>query len=233
MKLILDPGSCHMGKYDRAKELISLASDAGAHAIKFQLLQPEQIFKNGKKTGNIQLSWAFMPELIEYGYKKDIEVFASVFDDSGIKRLKEWGCKSIKFSYAQNSNHLKAYDHGFENIYLSCDVMNIPDKVDMPGLIKLYCVPSYPVQSKLDFEGIFPLFDGFSSHTLGIEQDLRAVLAGAQYLEKHFTLDRDDIKCPDHKFALKPKMLRRLVDRLQNAKTKTPLRKKAPHPAVL
>lgn len=213
MKLILDPGSCHMGRIDRAKELIDTAVNASADAVKFQLLQPEQLVN-----GNIQLPWKFIPELIEYGDKKGIEVFASVFDTDGVKRLKEWGCKSIKFSYSQKGHYLRGYDEGFKKIYVSCDVMSEPAKIDLPGLIKLYCISQYPVQSKLDFEGIFPRFDGFSSHTLGIKQDIAAKEAGAKILEKHFTLARDDIKCPDHNFALKPRELFQLAEQLKAPK---------------
>ncbi len=85
-------------------------------------------------------------------------------------------------------------------------------------MTSLYCIPEYPVRYHVDFESIFPRFDGFSSHCLGIEQDMNAVSAGAQVLEKHFTLDRDDIRCPDHNFALRPKMLEALCHRAKEYK---------------
>ena len=50
-------------------------------------------------------------------------------------------------------------------------------------------------------------FQGFSDHTLGYHQTLEAIKNGAEYIEKHITLDHKDINCPDNNFALKPKEL--------------------------
>jgi N-acetylneuraminate synthase len=56
---------------------------------------------------------------------------------------------------------------------------------------------------------------GFSGHHLGIAADIAALTLGAQYFERHFTLDRT-WKGTDHAASLEPDGLRRLVRDLRN-----------------
>jgi len=51
---------------------------------------------------------------------------------------------------------------------------------------------------------------GFSGHHLGISVDVAAMVLGAQYIERHFTLDRT-WKGTDHAASLEPDGIRRLV----------------------
>ena len=50
---------------------------------------------------------------------------------------------------------------------------------------------------------------GFSGHHLGIAIDVAAVTLGAEYIERHFTLDRT-LKGTDHAASLEPDGLRKL-----------------------
>lgn len=210
MKIIGDPGSCHMGRLDLAKELIRVGAACGLNAVKFQLLTGTQT----RGTGNIGLDWDYLPELMALGDNLGVEVFASVFDLDGILWLQRCHARSIKFAYSMPALVQPDLEQNFDLVYVSLDVMR-PLKHSGRNFISLYCIPEYPVRYVVDFEGIFPRFDGFSSHCLGIEQDVRAAEAGARYLEKHFTLDRADIDCPDHHFALRPKKLEELCKRIK------------------
>ena len=51
---------------------------------------------------------------------------------------------------------------------------------------------------------------GFSGHHLGIAVDIAAYALGAEFIERHFTLDRT-WKGTDHAASLEPEGLRRLV----------------------
>ena len=226
VKIILDPGSTHDGSIDKAKELIRIGAGSGADAIKWQLLG-----ENETKAGNTLLPWAWLPELMDLGKSLGVEVFASVFNRAGAEWLYKCGCASIKFAYSQRLNLGWACDHktvrsglDFKRIYVSCDVMHKPDMVmpdtqgnpivfDVTGasqFIHLYCVPEYPVPYIVDFEGLFPRFQGFSSHCLGVEQEIRAVRAGAKYLEFHYQGSWSS-PCPDARFAKPPKLTEQLV----------------------
>ena len=56
---------------------------------------------------------------------------------------------------------------------------------------------------------------GFSGHHLGIAADIAALAYGAQYFERHFTLDRT-WKGTDHAASLEPDGMRRLARDLRN-----------------
>lgn len=56
---------------------------------------------------------------------------------------------------------------------------------------------------------------GFSGHHLGIAADVAALALGAQYIERHFTLDRTS-KGTDHAASLEPDGMRKLARDLHN-----------------
>lgn len=202
----MDPGSTHDGDLHKAIRLVEIAAEVGADAIKFQLLSEKE-----SKGGNVGMDWEWFPDLIALGKQKGVEVFASVFNRSGWDYVIQCGCKSVKLSYSQ-AQKLNEYPHKtpLENFYVSQDVMSpelalrpiIPRKAPPPDmkLIRLYCLPIYPVPYVVDFEGLFPRFDGFSSHCLGVQQEIRAAEAGAKYLEFHFQGDWIS-NTPDGRFA--------------------------------
>ena len=64
-----------------------------------------------------------------------------------------------------------------------------------------------------DYEKVDLKF-GFSDHTLGILAPPIAVTLGAEYVEKHFTLDRN-MSGPDHAFAIEPTELKQMVDNIR------------------
>lgn len=193
--VIADPGSCHLGRKDLAKELIKTAKGCGADAIKFQL------FKN--MPPNIPLPYHWVGWLKEFADNLKIELFASIWDIAGLRTLVKAGCTSVKFAYSQRCNeglYNLADQKGIKTKYVSGDVYTVFN----PTATKLYCIPEYPVAYTVNFEGIFPRFDGFSSHCLGISQDLEAIRAGAKIIEKHIRLNYPGCdNVPDGRFALR------------------------------
>lgn len=149
-------------------------------------------------------------EVKDYAYGK-IDVTASVFDEMNLRFLINQTPKFIKFAYSQKLQRpwiQECLENEIEAI-VSCDVMT--DMKVPQRCTKLFCVSQYPVYSQLSFDGLFPRFQGFSDHTMGINQTIEAVLQGARTIEKHFTLNHSDIDCPDSFFALSPAELASLV----------------------
>lgn len=206
--ICVDPGSTHDGDLDKANALVKDALTMGANAIKFQLLAEKQL-----TGGNILLPWEYMPELIALGAEKGIEVFASVFDFAGLSYLMSIGCKSVKFAYSQAEllRDSAASIPEDVKIYASYDVMS-PHICERATT--LYCIPEYPVRYPVNFDGLFPRFDGFSSHCLGIQQEIEAVKAGAKYLEFHIKGDWDS-PTPDARFAKSYVEAMKLIDRIR------------------
>ena len=196
--IIVDPGSTHMGKLEYALEHIELAARSGAQIIKFQLFSNPPNYTGG----NIELPLEWWPILQKKADENGIELTASVFNADALAFLIAQKPKFIKFSYS--NKHQKewieaAIGQGIKPI-VSCDVMT--DQEIVGGVIKLYCIPEYPVRYEIAFDGIFPRFDGFYDHSLNIRQTLKAIHAGAKYIEKHTTLAKEDVKCPDANFAV-------------------------------
>ena len=186
-----------------AKELIDLATECKCYAIKFQLFQD--------LPPNIELPREWWGELIQHA-KGKIKIFASAFDMGAIELLKEHKSPYVKFSFSQRKwwrGIEKA--RKFSKVIVSCsphDSHYYPKDV-----IRLFCIPYYPVAYKIDFKEVFRRYPflGFSDHTLGFHQTISAITNGARIIEKHITLDHKDIKCPDHFFALKPKELKQMM----------------------
>lgn len=201
VRLVAEAGSTHNGKLAYAKELVDRCQEAGFDAIKFQL------FPNAKPyvgTGNVWLPPDLYLEIAEYAKDQEMDCTASVFDADSFEFLLKQRPSFIKFAYSQKERHPWINACVNENVeaVVSCDVMT--DRLVSHEATKLFCVPQYPVYSKLSFEGIFPRFHGFSDHTMGYEQTLEAVIDGAMMIEKHVTLNHEDIYCPDSYFALRP-----------------------------
>lgn len=193
MIIILDPGSTHMGKLEYAIELVDLAVSAGADYIKWQL---------GTDKPNVPFNLEWWPFLKDRCGDK-IGMFASFFNTESFDFLMEQKVPYIKFAYSQNHRNIlmdRCVKAG-QKMIVSCDFMtkNIPTEA-----VRLFCIPEYPVPYQVCFDGIFDRFDGFSDHTVGYRQSFSAMKEGAEYLEKHFTIDHDDVDCPDSRFAMSP-----------------------------
>jgi len=92
-------------------------------------------------------------------------------------------------------------------------------------LVLYACTSGYPVafedialreitRLKGKFDGRVQAI-GFSGHHLGIAADIAALALGAEWIERHFTLDRT-WKGTDHAASLEPDGLRRLVRDVRN-----------------
>lgn len=199
-RLIAELGSCHMGKLERIKEAIDRCKAVGTiSALKLQLFPNEAKYTS---VGNVWLSQEIFKEAFAYGKEVGLPVTASVFDMESYYFLRNLQPDFIKFAYSQHHQWWikDCLDHRFEAI-VSCDVMS--DCHIDPRATKLYCIPQYPVQFQVIFDTLFPRFDGFSDHTLGIKQTQRAIDSGAKTIEKHVRLGYEDETCPDAYFAVK------------------------------
>ena len=73
---------------------------------------------------------------------------------------------------------------------------------------------------------------GFSDHSSGIEASLAAVAMGANCIEKHLTLNKDD-KGPDHKASIEPPEFKKMVQGIRNLELALGTEEKKPTKAEL
>lgn len=200
VRLIAELGSCHMGKLERIQEAILRCKAAGIDALKLQLFPNEEKYT---AVGNIYLPPEMFKLAFDYGKMLGVCVSASVFDYDSFCFLRDLRPDFIKFSYGKKNETAwieETLDLGIEAI-VSCDVMT--DHLVDNRCTKLYCIVQYPVQFEVAFDELFPRFDGFSDHTLGIRQTVNAIDMGARTIEKHVRLGYSDEICPDASFAIK------------------------------
>lgn len=200
VRIIAELGSCHMGKIERIYEAIDKCKKYGFE-LKLQLFPNEAPYV----PTNIHLEFNDFVRARVYAEQKVVALSASVFDYQCFQFLASYRNEKIpfiKFSYSnkQKKDWIEQTIRSGKEAIVSCDVMT--DHLVPKGATKLYCIPEYPVRYDVNFDELFPRFDGFSDHTLGIKQTKKAIKAGAKIIEKHVRLGYEDETCPDARFAV-------------------------------
>jgi len=99
--IIAEAGSNHDGKKDQALQLISVAAEAGADAVKFQVFRAASLY--AKKAGasdylqmeksiyeiisDMEMPYGWLPELAAFARARGILFLASVFDEESTDQL--------------------------------------------------------------------------------------------------------------------------------------------------
>ena len=169
--IIAEAGVNHNGSIKKAFELVKIAKDSGADAVKFQLFDKfEQISKKAptapyqnqttKKKNMLEmakdydLSWESHIEISEFCKKTKIEYMASVFDKNSVDfYLKKIKAKTIKIASSEIDNFrlLNYINLNAKNVIISTGMANIKeiDKAvkllrNIKNLSILQCTSCYP-----------------------------------------------------------------------------------------
>lgn len=177
-------------------------------------------------------------ELMEYCKSFDIIYCTSVWDMSSAKGIAALEPSMIKIPSAMN-NHFEMLSWLCENfngeLHVSTGMTNYEEieklvsffisKNRNKDLILYNCTSGYPVPYKdvrlLEIKRLIELYKdvvgniGFSGHHIGSAIDIAAYTLGAEWIERHFTLDRT-LKGTDHSASLEPHELKLLVENLNN-----------------
>ena len=188
----------HSGDLDMAKRMIFLSYISGASAVKFQLVENNMFSKDGLDRSHNEINFDQLKDLSNYSRKIGIEPFATAFT----KNTLEW-CKELDFNYFKIPARMHTEDPSLINevikikkkIFISVrpeEVNSLKIKIQK-NFIFLMCISNYPTllsDVKIpDFNN--SIFKGISDHSLGISAALKACAFGAEYLEKHFTFDKN------------------------------------------
>lgn len=231
--LIAEAGINHNGDIEIAKEMIKMASESGANAVKFQTIIPDELFSEiiNPKLYCMSKNWILTKkdhlELQKYARKNNIDFFSTPFGKKSAKLLQEINVPIMKIASGEITNYdLISFiakmkipmlvSTGMTSISEIAKVVEIIKSHDCPFVI-LHCVSSYPTSIKDANLSTIPYLQntfgvpvGFSDHTMGIEASLAAVALGARVIEKHFTLDKN-MDGPDQKLSLDPSEFTELV----------------------
>jgi len=181
----------------------------------------------------LELSLDQHKQLKDWCDEYKIEYSTSVWDMTSAKEITSLNPSLIKIPSACNLNKpMLQYlcDNFGGEIHLSFGMTTrdeeeqiirfFEDNKRNKDLVIYDCTSGYPVPFKdiclLELPKLIELYSsrvksvGFSGHHLGIAVDSAAVALGAQWIERHFTLDRT-WKGTDHAASLEPEGMRKLV----------------------
>jgi len=199
MIFIAELGSMHKGIPALAFEMIRKAKASGADIVKFQFGWPE--------SAGPMRTWAAenAKTLREWCEDVKIPMMASIFSEIGWVLAMSNGVNYLKMphpeTFAQNSP-----DQDYDRVmYLCCtsEKLLFVSGAIIHGAQCLYRIPKYPVYPReLTLPQKFDEWQGYSSHSHGIEDALLAISRGAKIIEKHVTLDKTEETIKDNHFAL-------------------------------
>lgn len=177
-------------------------------------------------------------ELKEFCETLGITYSTSVWDMTSAKEIASIHPEFIKIPSAMNTHWEMMewlYDHYEGDIHISTgmttkdeieEIINFSiEKGRNKETILYHCTSGYPVPyediSLLDINLLKDRYEdnvkaiGFSGHHIGTAPDMAAYTLGAEYIERHYTLDRT-WKGTDHAASLEPEDMKKLVDGLNS-----------------
>lgn len=235
--IIAEIGINHEGSVDTCAKMIEQAALSGADAIKLQTVNPEENYAPGTESHKLfKSAWLTLEKtakMFEHARTLGVEPFTTAGDfrtlasvdalnpaahkiSSGLLTnlplIREAALTGRTLLMSTGMNDLKAIDAAV------CMARN--KKNHSIGLFQ--CTSLYPAPPEtLNLRVIGALTDqyrlpcGFSDHSEGIDAPAHAVAAGAQMIEKHFTLNRRRPSF-DHHLSLEPKEFKTMVSKVRS-----------------
>jgi len=242
--VIAEAGCNHEGDLNTALTMIEKASEAEAHAIKFQSFTKDTLLAENEYIKILKLNNDALKQMDDITLKSD-------WYKPLIKKCKE--CNIIFLSTPFSIEAVREMENYEVSMYkvASCDIDNVPllkelSKTKKPiilstGLAKnsdikkalkilknnetalLHCCVEYPAPNiNLNLNRIDvmrTLFKnsiiGYSDHSVGIDAPLVAISKNAKIIEKHFTLTPEKTSF-DHALSLGPEKMAEMINLLNN-----------------
>ena len=118
--VIAEIGNNHNGSVERARQLVDLAQEAGADAVKFQLRDMAALYRQGTRgsagedlgaqytldlLAKFSLDPAQMIEVLDHCRARDIDALCTPWDAPSVRVLADWGIPGLKIASADLTNH--------------------------------------------------------------------------------------------------------------------------------
>jgi N-acetylneuraminate synthase/N,N'-diacetyllegionaminate synthase len=236
--VIAEIGVNHEGDPGKAREMLELAAEAGADAVKFQTYLPEHYISASQpdrleRVRRFSLSFEQFRELADRARGLGVGFISTPLDFVSLDLVAELS-PVIKIS-SGDINYLQLLQRAARTerkIILSTGLAPV-DEIDRAvtvlteanpriqkenKLVLLHCVAAYPTpEDQINLLSIpflrdrFQLPVGFSDHTMGILASQAAVALGARVIEKHFTYRKENQTFHDHKLSAEPNEFREMV----------------------
>jgi N-acetylneuraminate synthase/N,N'-diacetyllegionaminate synthase len=241
--IVAEIGNNHEGSYGLAEEMIGLAAQAGAGAVKFQTIVPEKLISPKQKNRIQQLekfrfSHDEFEKLSKVAKQEQILFLSTPFDIESAYFLEPL-VPAFKIASGDNNFFpmIEVIARTGKPILVSTGLLNfnqiryVQKHIDdiwkeeniNQELAILHCITAYPA-SPSDLNLLFlkqlqqlSTTVGYSDHSIGIEAAVLSVALGAKIVEKHFTIDKNYSDFHDHKLSADPKEFTTMVRRIRDA----------------
>jgi N-acetylneuraminate synthase len=237
--LIGEIGINHNGNMDIAKSLITVATNAGWNAVKFQkrtidiVYTAEELAKprenpfgptNGDLKRGLEFGLEQYQKIDEFCREMEIPWLASPWDEPSVDFLEKFPvpCYKIASASLTDDSLLRRVRATGKPIMLSTGMstyLEVDHAVDVLGkenLILIHTCSCYPSNySELNLRVIpelrkrYGVLVGYSGHETGIPSSVAAAALGACVVERHITLDRS-MWGSDQAASLEPSGITRL-----------------------
>lgn len=245
--VVAEVGNNHEGSYALAEELVGLAKDCGADAVKFQTFLPERYVSyrdeaRFQRLKSFQLSFSQFERLAAHSRRAGIIFFSTPFDLESAEFLASI-CPALKIASGDNTFiPLIEKIAGFRKpMIISSGLADLATiraaKVAVERvwagmgesdakLAVLHCVSAYPAPPAEANLLAIPYLKqklgcavGYSDHTIGNEAATLSVALGARIVEKHFTKSKTHSTFRDHQLSADAADLKALIEHIRRAET--------------
>jgi sialic acid synthase SpsE len=239
--LISEIGSNHNQDKSLALEMIDMAAESGADAVKFQSIRFDKLYQHDYETDEfrrwfkkIELDENWYLDLAEQAKKSGVDFISAPTYIEAIELLEECNVPVYKLASPQvygNLDIVRRVAQTGKPLIMSLgyseysDISKAIKAVENEGnnqITLLHCISKYPMKPKeanlrfiqtLQKMTGYPV--GFSDHSLDDHLTMAAVAMGAVVIEKHVTLDRN-MSGPDHNFAMTFNEFSRMESRIRD-----------------
>lgn len=212
-KIVAEVASSHNGNIELAKEMIRVAARTGVDIVKFQSWQSKNVDKDDpdkKRYQSLELTDEAHFILKEECERLGVEFMTTCYDAGRIPFLKELGLKKVKVASTDLKHYsfLQKLRDNFEFVVASTGMSEKDEILKALDILRqgeysiMHCVSIYPCPlEKANLRKLLWLKSlsdsvGYSDHTEGIEAAVFALGMGVNYVEKHFTLDKNMEQVP-------------------------------------
>jgi N,N'-diacetyllegionaminate synthase len=213
---------------------VNLIATESANLAPYQKKFLPDVSKQKKMLSKLSLTNIQFIELAKYCKKIKIKFLSSAFDIPSMLFLQ----KKISLDYIKipsgeinNTPYLEIIARFNKKVLLSTgmstlhEIKSAKKILEINGtksknIIIMHCTSDYPTKNKdLNMRFMNSLkkiskIIGFSDHSRGYEASIAAVVLGARYIEKHFTLNKS-LKGPDHAMSLDVNQFKIFVEKIR------------------